>query len=447
MRVRLFWKILFGFWLTFLGIMEALWLAFTVYGTPPQPFREAEVSARMQLGALAEIVHSAGPSGVEAMLAAWPSERRADFEIAPAGDGTTGQPGDIIEQDGKLLVAATDPSGSRWRLNYDLGPLRARFTPRGPFDWPPQLLAAGVVGGLTFSVALGWYLTRPIRRLQSGFHRLAAGDLETRLQPEMGSRRDELADLARDFDQMAAKLQQLISGRDQLFHDVSHELRSPLTRLQVAIDLARQNPQRLESTLDRIAEESRRLNSLVSELLTLARMEAGTRGAAADFDDYFDLGELLKKVTDDARFEAEASGILISTEFRDTENTEDEPILRGNAELIRRALENVIRNAIRHSNAGQQVAVAMRRNRGAQQYEIRIADQGPGVPPQALSTIFEPFVRIDNDAPGKPASSGFGLGLAIARRAVDAHRGEIFAENLSPHGLAVTIALPLSAAG
>jgi len=443
MRVRLFWKILVGFWLTFLAIMETLWLAFTLYGGPPQPLQEAETSARMQLSALVEIVHSAGPNGIQSVLATWPEDRHSLFDIAPTQDAGVTPVNSIVEKAGKLRVDAADPSGSRWRLTYDLTPLQARFKPRGPFDWPKELLAAGVAGGLLFSAVLGWYLTRPIRRLQSGFRRLAEGDLQTRLQPQMGRRRDELADLAHDFDQMAAKLQQLISGRDQLFHDVSHELRSPLTRLQVAIDLARQNPQRLGATLDRIDGESRRLNSLVGELLTLAKVEAGARGVAADFDDYFDLGDLLKAVTDDARFEAEATGVLISVKLSSSAEAQDEPVFRGNAELMRRALENVIRNAIRHSNAGQEVSVVMRNDRSAGEYEIRIADQGPGVPPQHLATIFEPFVRLNSDTTGKSTSTGFGLGLAIARRAVDAHKGKIFAENQKPQGLAVTITLPL----
>lgn len=441
MRVRLFWKILVGFWLTFLAIMETLWLAFTLYGGPPQPLQEAEVSARMQLSALAEIVHAAGAGGVQPVLATWPADRRALFDIAKAEDAGSAGPNDIVAQGSKLSVDVADPAGARWRLTYDLTQLQARFKPRGPFDWPRELFMAAVVGGLLFSAVLGWYLTRPIRRLQIGFRRLAEGDLDTRLQPQMGRRRDELADLAHDFDQMAAKLQQLISSRDQLFHDVSHELRSPLTRLQVAIDLARQNPQRFAATLDRVDGESRRLNSLVGELLTLAKVEAGTRGVAADFDDYFDLADLLKAVTDDARFEAEATGVSIAVNLGGS--TQDEPVLRGNAELMRRALENVIRNAIRHSNAGQQVTVAMRSDRSAGEYEIQIADQGPGVPPQDLATIFEPFVRLDNDATGKPAPTGFGLGLAIARRAVDAHQGKIFAENRKPQGLAVTITLPI----
>jgi two-component system OmpR family sensor kinase len=248
----------------------------------------------------------------------------------------------------------------------------------------------------------------------------------------MGRRRDEIADLARDFDQMAARLQQLIAARDQLLHDVSHELRSPLARLQVAIDLARQNPQRLATTLDRVDAESRRLDELVGELLTLSRVESG----APDFDDYFDLGELLRKVVADARFEAQASNVgIVANIAEDMEM----PALRGNAELMRRALENIVRNALHHSIGGQQVTVELACDRG---FTIRIADQGPGVPEQALETMFEPFVRIGDGAAGK-ASSGFGLGLAIARRAVEAHGGTIRAENRQPKGLSVEIRLPL----
>ncbi|HVY99883.1 MAG TPA: ATP-binding protein [Dongiaceae bacterium] len=456
MKPRLFWKILFGFWLTFLGIMEALWLAFTLYGSAPRPLQEAEIGARMDLTALAAVMHGAGPGATQDLLQTWPSDRRVLFALAPLGD--TAAPGDIpsgdipsgdipsgdvVEADGKLQVDARDPAGAAWRLSYDLGPIRARFAPRSPFDWPPELLAAGVAGGLLFSAALAWYLTRPIRRLRRGFRQLAEGALETRLQPAMGRRRDEIADLAADFDHMAAQLQQLVAGRDQLLHDVSHELRSPLARLQVAIDLARQNPQRMMAALDRVDAESRRLDGLVGELLTLARAEA--RASAPEFDDYFDLADLLRKVADDARFEAEASGVVINIDLGDRPDAEDEPALRGNAELMRRAIENVVRNALRHSKAGQQVDIALRRDSAAGCYTLRIADQGPGVPDQALDTIFEPFVRLAGGNGEKPAPGGFGLGLAIARRAVDAHRGRISAENLKPGGLAVTIRLPFAA--
>src|SRR5262245_46018178 len=130
MRIRLFWKILFGFWLTFLGIMEALWLAFTLYGNPPRPLQEAELSARMQIGALAAVVQSGGADPVRSVLATWPEDRRAAFDIAPL-PGNASQTREISEADGKLLAEATDSKGAHWRLSYDLAPVRARFAPRG----------------------------------------------------------------------------------------------------------------------------------------------------------------------------------------------------------------------------------------------------------------------------------------------------------------------------
>ena len=434
MKRRLFWKILIGFWITFIAILEGLWLVFTLYGGTPRPLRQEEANARMQLTALSAVLESGGSDSLRTVLESWPAERRDVFAVRPASETETEKTG-IIENGDKLQLATHDARGAAWQLSYDLAPARARFTPHGPLRLPPELLAAGAIGGLLFSTALAWYLTRPIQTLQSGFRRFAQGALGTRLQPEMGRRRDEIADLARDFDQMAARLQQLVAARDQLLHDVSHELRSPLARLQVAIDLARQNPQRLASTLDRVDAESRRLDELVGELLTLSRVENG----APDFDDYFDLGDLLRKVTADARFEAQASNVGIVANI--TEDEESTPALRGNAELMRRALENIVRNALHHSVGGQQVTVDLACDHAAGAFAVRIADQGPGVPAQALETMFEPFVRLQDGTSGK-ASNGFGLGLAIARRAVEAHGGSIRAENRQPRGLAVEIRLP-----
>jgi two-component system OmpR family sensor kinase len=288
----------------------------------------------------------------------------------------------------------------------------------------------------------------------------------------MGRRRDEIADLAHDFDMMAMQLQQLVAAREQLLHDVSHELRSPLARLQVAIGLARQNPQRVAATLERVEAEARRLDELVGEVLTLSRAESG----APQLDDYFDLTGLVRKVVADAQFEAQASGVQIAVEDRsvpagqnqteqddiahDDTGQEGDAVFQGNAELMRRALENIVRNALHHSKAGQRVTVEIAGDLSTsssgrpsgRSFVIRVADQGPGVAPEALTSIFDPFVRA-NDRQGERAaeSTGFGLGLAIAKRAVLAHGGSIEAHNAAgtgeagTGGLIVTIRLPFNA--
>lgn len=437
MRNRLFWKILIGFWITFIVMMEGLWISFALYDEANSPVWDYEADGRIKLDALAAVLQSAGPGRLNAIVDAWPDDHRQLFGIRPMEATASLVSGGISRSDDLLSTTARDPTGAIWILNYDLGPARQELEGSSLFELPPDLLATGAVGGLLFSAALAWYLARPIQSLQSGFRRFADGKLETRLQPEMGNRRDEIADLARDFDQMAARLQQLVAARDQLLHDVSHELRSPLARLQVAIDLARQNPDRLHTTLERVDAESRRLDELVGELLTLSRVESG----APALDDYFDLGELLRKIVEDGRFEAQASQVSIVANLAETE-----PAIRGNAELMRRALENIIRNALRHSPAGEAISVDLICDREAGVFEVRVADRGPGVTSEALERMFEPFVRLGNSVPHSVAPGGFGLGLAIARRAVMAHGGTIRAENSLPQGLCVVIRLPFDRA-
>ena len=159
-------------------------------------------------------------------------------------------------------------------------------------------ISIGILASLGFSALLAWYLAKPIRHLRGAFDAAAAGKLDTRIGPRMGRRRDEIADLGRDFDRMAHQLQILLGSQRRLLHDVSHELRSPLARLQAAIGLARQQPEKLDASLDRIERESGRLDELVGELLTLSRLEAGMSGAA---DEEVDLVELVAGIADDAR--------------------------------------------------------------------------------------------------------------------------------------------------
>jgi len=246
----------------------------------------------------------------------------------------------------------------------------------------------------------------------------------------LGRRRDEIADLGRDFDHMAARLQALVEAQKRLLHDVSHELRSPLARLQVAVGLARQQPERLESALERIERETARLDALVGELLTLSRLEAGVTGAPAGV---LDAGELLEEIVADARFEAEAAGCRVELQLRGA------LAVHGRDELLRRALENVIRNAVRYTARDTVVEVSAARD--AVELAITVCDRGPGVPEAELDRLFEPFFRAERGA----QRAGYGLGLAIARRAVEAHSGRIRASNRPGGGLCVEIRLPVGA--
>jgi len=308
-----------------------------------------------------------------------------------------------------------------------------------PPDMPPDMrflpflpIISAIFGSLIFALLLAWYFSKPIRSLRSAFTSVAGGNLEIHLGTIMGPRRDELADLGRDFDTMVERLRALMNGQRRLLHDVSHELRSPLARLQVAIGLARQQPEKIDSSLERIERESMRMEKLVGELLTLSKLEAG---ALQPVHEDVNIDELLADLVLDARFEAEASERKL--EFSGHCNL----VLKGDPELLHRALENVLRNALKQTLAGS--TVTLDAGVDAQRKELRIAilDRGPGVAQAELDLIFEPFFRGTGAA---QSTEGHGLGLAIAQRVVAAHGGSIRATNRSGGGLSVELFLPLA---
>ena len=421
-------------------IVESVWVVFALYGTHRKPLgvRVAERFGRQQLATASAVLERGGIDVLRSVVAAWPANERSLLSVNPVAAAPA--PAQPVEQNGlpPLVATVRGPDQVEYRLAYDAEGLRSAFRRPGPLNIPLELVVLGLLGGLMFSAVLAWYLTKPIQKLRDGFAELAQGRLEVRLRSRMGRRRDELADLARDFDAMAERLQQLINSREQMLHTVSHELRSPLARLHMAVGLTRQDPGRVSASLDRIELEAKRLDKMVGDVLTLARAESGTQ----QMDDYFDLGGLALTVAGDARFEAQSSGVKVETNLEPGAH-EDQPTVKGNAELLRRALENVMRNALRHSAAGQTVRLDLSADRAALQFVIEISDQGPGMEHQALQTFFEPFVRGQERQEGK----GFGLGLAIAQRAVLAHGGSIKAQNRPGKGLVVSIRLPFGPAG
>lgn len=298
-----------------------------------------------------------------------------------------------------------------------------------PDGQPPSLLlpiSTALIVSLLASALLAWYFAKPIRHLRWAFRALADGRLDTRVQPLIAGRRDEIADLGRDFDHMAQRLEQTVESQRRLLHDVSHELRSPLARLQVAVGLARQDPGRVAATFDRVETEVGRLDRLVGELLTLSRLEAGNDGQGKA---PLDVIELLAGIIDDARFEAQANG-------RDLAWQESaEYVIDGREELLQRAFDNVVRNAIKFTQPGTTVSVSTLRAVDGRLH-IRVCDHGPGVLPSELEAIFQPFHRGAG-----AAVDGFGLGLAIARRAIQAHDGSVVAANRDGGGLCVEIIL------
>lgn len=297
---------------------------------------------------------------------------------------------------------------------------------------PPLLpiLAGGVVS-LIFAWRLAGYFARPIRTLRGAFEAEASGQLDTRVGAAMGKRKDELADLGTDFDRMAERLQKLVDGQRRLLHDVSHELRSPLARLQAAADLMRQQPERAPEFIERIQRDTSRIDVLVGELLTLARLDGGTDNITLE---RFDLAQLIEDVCEDARFDAETHGCRLELNL-------DLPAVfpvDGNVDLLRRALDNVLRNAVRHAPSASTVKVAARNDNGC--VCVSVLDAGGGVDDADLDAIFEPFYRAANARP----FDGYGLGLAIARQVLRLHRGTINAENRAGEGFVVTLRLPIA---
>jgi signal transduction histidine kinase len=290
------------------------------------------------------------------------------------------------------------------------------------------ILAVGISG--LICVLLARHITEPLVELRRGAETIALGNLTARVPAALRHRRDEIGDLGRDFDRMAERLEWLVERHKRLLYDVSHELRSPLARLTVAVGLARRShPEEMPELLDRIALEAERLNNLIGELMTLARIESGSHTAAASS---IDLQALVHEVVSDADFEARAQSRRVSvTAF-------EECTVSGFEELLRSAVENVVRNGVRFTRDGTAVDVSIRRERD--RAVIRVRDRGPGVPDAMLSEMFLPFHR--GQAMRGVPNEGAGLGLAIAQQAVSVNGGKIAAMNAVDGGLIVDIEVP-----
>lgn len=299
---------------------------------------------------------------------------------------------------------------------------------RGPRPFPPLVgTLATLLASLASAALLAWYVAKPIRGLRQAFAAASRGHLDHRLAPTMAARDDELADLGREFDRMAAQLQAVLERQRRLLHDVSHEVRSPLARLQAAVGLLRQSASAREAVVERIEEEISRIDRLIGELLRLSRLEAGEH--AEEIED-IDMKELVGQVVADARFESHGADLDIS--WRDEANA----TIRGRPEMLRLALDNVVRNALKYGAGGRSVGIETFTS--GDRYVFRVLDGGPGVREQDLDRLFTPFFRSEDAG----AAEGYGLGLAIARRSIEAHGGAIRAENRSTGGLSVEITLP-----
>ena len=325
---------------------------------------------------------------------------------------------------------------SAWRMEVHTAWCRtSRALPCSGFWVIAFPVAVAALVSALICLLLSRYQTFPLEQLQRAAQNIAAGDLTQRVSPSMPNRRDEIADLAAAFDKMAERLEKVFSSQRQLLSDASHELRSPLARMQVALGLARQRSGgRAANELDRIEIEVERLTDLIGQLLELSRLEAGVDPACVD---KVDMRELLEGVAEDARFEAGFRGCRV--ELREAFPA----VVQSNAKLLHSAIENVVRNAIRYTKPDTTVEISMLADTDhPNSILIQVRDHGPGVPEHMLSHLFEPFVRVEEARDRE--SGGHGLGLAIAERAVRLHDGEIMARNEPDGGLNIQIRLQLA---
>lgn len=293
--------------------------------------------------------------------------------------------------------------------------------------WSVPLLVSGLICYL-----LTGYLTAPILRLREASQQLARGDFSTRAAAGMEHRRDELGTLVRDFNAMAARIEELVSRQRQLIYDISHELRSPLARLNVALDLA-QERKGTDPAFDHMEQDIECLNDMIGRLLTVAKLDASATPVPMT---RVDLTELVSQIVRSADFELQERNGTVRL------SSEGQYFVQGNAELLHSAIENVIRNAIRYTGAGNSVDVQLESMATGEAALVRILvrDYGQGVPESELLNIFQPFYRVADDR--NRQSGGTGLGLAIADRVVRIHGGSIKAQNAAPHGLQVEMLLP-----
>jgi two-component system, OmpR family, sensor histidine kinase CpxA len=327
------------------------------------------------------------------------------------------------------IVAADDGRAYRVIVRLPKGSTAGMPTQK-IWAWSGRIAVMVAVAGL-FCLWVAWRLSAPLLHLRRVARRFATGDLKTRAGASMSSNSlAEYKDLAGDFDEMAERIEALINSQRQLLRDVSHELRTPLTRLNLAINNTRHAPaSEIGGSLDRIDQESERLNALIDRILRLSRLETF---AEPPHHDIIELADFIESIVSDADFEAAARKRHVSIAGAEMCR------LTGDRELLREAIENIVRNAIRYTPEGTAVTVdAGRLN--VSEYRIIVRDCGPGVSAEHFEAIFEPFYR----APQRPDSPGFGVGLAIAKRAVALHQGTITAHNVAG-GFEIAVHLPIT---
>ncbi len=447
MNRRLFWKIFLPFWVAQALLLGVLYLRVHYRITSEHPWwiqperREMPVLANLA----AQQFEQQGQPGLSQMLESLSLPTRSRFWLLDAnGRELSGRP--LPEQIVRAAAAADRKEGLY--SSYEANVLAARATTdRGRYllvaEMTPPPLRERIPGDLLWTLKLGTifsalmclviahYLTKPIERLRDATHELARGNLDIRAGENLGNRHDEIAELVRDFDTMAGELRTQIQSERNLLSGVSHELRSPIARIRLALALARDaSDEERAEMLNRIEQDTIQLDSMLEQILAVARLESGQQQPKFE---QLTLNEIIDDVLDDAKFEAAATGAEIS--YRPGAEVK----VNGDPGLLRSAIENVVRNAIFYS--GETGKIEVRLDKANAEAVVSVRDNGPGVPESALPLLFKPFYRVD-DSRGTN-TGGMGLGLAIVRNAVAVHGGSVSAKNVSPHGLEVELRLPL----
>ncbi len=447
MNRRLFWKIFLPFWLAQAVLLGALYLRIHYRISSEHPWwiqperREMPVLADYA----AQVYENQGQAGLSQLLDNLSLPNRSKYWLVDgSGSELSGRP--IPERvlrdaaaaqkseglhhsfEANVLAAATQTGKKRYVLISELVPPKLSERVPGDILWT---LKYGTILSAVICFLIAHYLSKPIERLRDATHQLARGNLDIRAGENLGNRRDEIADLVRDFDSMAGELRTQIQSERNLLSGVSHELRSPIARIRLALTLARaaDDDERSEM-LDRIEQDTIQLDSMLEQILTVARLESGQHKPR--FENLF-LNEIVDDVLHDANFEAAATGATIAYQG------DGDMQITGDAGLLRSAIENIVRNAVFYSGQGGKIEVRLSKEDTTALISVR--DNGPGVPDNALPLLFKAFYRVD-DSRGT-TTGGMGLGLAIMRNAVLAHGGTVSAKNVAPHGLEVELRLPI----
>lgn len=413
----LFLKFFVVIWLALAGAVAIMALVLNHFDTPPFISKLEAEKRGVVLDLTARVLEQDGETAARRLVRTSETSAPVGLTIGPPRPASSCEADSerdirIAVRDGDCFIITAEQ-----RSAAGLAAL-AKFVP-----WVAIVLSSALSAAV-----LARYLIRPVAHLRDALSALARGRFDTRIGDRMAGRKDEVSTLAHDFDATAARLQELQDAQQKLFHDVSHELRSPLSRLQAVAGVLRQNPAKLGAMLDRMDREVERLDALVGEVLTLARLNAGSGPPLRT--QIVDVIDLLNEILTDASFEAEQRGVAITASVTGTFPADID------GELVYRAFENVVRNAVKYTAPNSRVGVAC--DIEGARLTVRVVDEGPGVAECELERIFQPFSRGDD----VETRTGAGLGLTIARQAIERHGGRVRAALPPAGGLAVTLELP-----